>query len=200
MSADPHLPQGKCHQGKTEMNHLSDLLTSPSCQVSWARDRHHHTLTTPYRLRLASVDSHSHCVVWDVTQGTVAAEFSLGAKPLVDLQWLETNVSCTPLHNGGSNAFCLPTSLDGVYFYESHCSKSCVCMCLHVFLYQDSCRDLLAVMLTPGVMTIWNADTGTKVSRFTFTETILSFAFNPFQQENLVRESCDMHVTFKGSV
>ena len=39
------------------------------------------------------MDSHSHCVIWDVTQGTVAADFSLGSKPLVDLQWLETNVS-----------------------------------------------------------------------------------------------------------
>ena len=53
---------------------------------------------------------------------------------------------------------------------------------------QDSCRDLLAVMLSPSVMTIWNADTGTKVSRFTFTETIVSFVFNPFQSENLIRE------------
>ena len=39
-------------------------------------------------------------------------------------------------------------------------------------------------------MTIWNADTGTKVSRFTFTETIMSFTFNPFQPENLV---CEFH-------
>lgn len=38
------------------------------------------------------MDSSSHCVIWDVTQGMVAAEFSLGAKPLIDLQWLETNV------------------------------------------------------------------------------------------------------------
>ena len=49
-------------------------------------------MVDPYRLRMASVDSSSSCVVWDVTQGTVMTEFSLGAKPLVDLQWLETNV------------------------------------------------------------------------------------------------------------
>lgn len=62
-------------------------------KVCWARDcRHHHSLTTPYQLRLASVDSASHCVIWDVTRGTVTADFSLGAKPLIDLQWLETNV------------------------------------------------------------------------------------------------------------
>ncbi len=80
----------------SEKQAICDLLTFtllPLFQVSWDRDRHHHSLTTPYRLRLASVDSHSHCVVWDVTQGVVATDFSLGSKPLVDLQWLETNVS-----------------------------------------------------------------------------------------------------------
>lgn len=62
-------------------------------QVCWARDRHHHhSVNAPYRLRLASVDTQSHCVIWDVAQGTVAAGFSLGTKPLIDLQWLETNV------------------------------------------------------------------------------------------------------------
>lgn len=60
------------------------------------------------------------------------------------------------------------------------------CTCCPVM--QDSCRDLLAVMLSPSSITIWNASTGTKVSRFTFTETIVSFVFNPFQPENLVCE------------
>ena len=35
-------------------------------------------------------------------------------------------------------------------------------------------------------MTIWNADTGTRISRFTFTETITAFTFNPFQTEQLI--------------
>ena len=56
-------------------------------------------------------------------------------------------------------------------------------------LSQDACRDLLAVMLSPSSMTIWNADTGIKVSRFTFTETIVAFAFNPFQPESLICKS-----------
>lgn len=56
-------------------------------------------------------------------------------------------------------------------------------------------------MLTPNTITIWNASTGQKVSRFTFTETIVAFVFNPFQPENLVRESdktalTDFRVTF----
>ena len=62
-------------------------------QLRWSTECHHHTLTSPYSLRLASVDSGSHCVVWDVNQGAPSAEFSLGTKPLVDLQWLHTNVS-----------------------------------------------------------------------------------------------------------
>ena len=44
-------------------------------------------------------------------------------------------------------------------------------------------------MLTPSSITIWNASTGTKVSKFTFTETIVAFVFNPFQPENLVCKS-----------
>lgn len=130
---------------QTLTSHKSNVI-----KVCWARDRHHHhSVSTPYRLRLASVDAGSSCIIWDVTLGTVAAEFSLGNKPLIDLQWLETN---------------------------------------------DTCRDLLAVMLNPGVMTIWNADTGTKVSRFTFTETIMSFSFNPFQPENLILQSTDCFI------
>ena len=69
----------------------------------------------------------------------------------------------------------------------SHTVKS-ILWCVSV---QDSCRDLLAVMLTPSSITIWNASTGTKVSRFTFTETIVAFVFNPFQPENLVRKSLE---------
>ena len=53
-------------------------------------------------------------------------------------------------------------------------------------LVQDSCRDLLAVLVAPSTMTIWNADTATKVSRFTFSEAITAFSFSPFRPENLV--------------
>ena len=61
-------------------------------KLRWSTECHHHTLASPYSLRLASVDTTSHCIVWDVNQGAVSAEFSLGTKPLVDLQWLHTNV------------------------------------------------------------------------------------------------------------
>ena len=62
-------------------------------KVRWSRECYHHTLASPYTLRLVSVDNGSHCVVWDVTQGTIISEFALGGKPLVDIQWLNTNVS-----------------------------------------------------------------------------------------------------------
>ena len=48
---------------------------------------------------------------------------------------------------------------------------------------------MIAVMHSQSTMSIWNADTGTKVSRFTFAETILAFTFNPFQLDSLVCKS-----------
>ena len=62
-------------------------------------DSYHHTLASPYVLKLASVDATTQCVIWDVVQGTVLTEFLLGGKPVVDLQWLNTNVSCIHVHN-----------------------------------------------------------------------------------------------------
>ena len=53
---------------------------------------------------------------------------------------------------------------------------------------QGPAQDLLAVMLSPNSLTIWNAGTGTKVNRVTFSETIEAFTFSPFQSEILVCE------------
>ena len=66
---------------------------SPRLQVRWSHDRRHHTLASPYSLRLASVDTNSTCVIWDVGQAAVVSEFVVGNKPLIDMQWLNTNVS-----------------------------------------------------------------------------------------------------------
>ena len=49
-------------------------------------------MVSPYVLRLASVDSLSQCIIWDIGQATPISEFSLGGKSLVDIQWLTTNV------------------------------------------------------------------------------------------------------------
>lgn len=70
----------------------SEFLRDIPLQVRWASDRYHHSMMEPYRLRLASVDSSSDCAIWDVTEGTVTTNFSLGSRPLVDIQWLEANV------------------------------------------------------------------------------------------------------------
>ena len=61
--------------------------------MRWARQLYHCTLGSPYMLRLASVDAVGVCMVWDVGQATAMANFSLGNKHLVDIQWLTTNVS-----------------------------------------------------------------------------------------------------------
>jgi hypothetical protein len=73
---------------QTLAHHKSSVI-----RLRWCHQRRHHTLAAPYSLRLASVDASSLCVIWDVGQAAVVAEFSLGNKPLVDLQWLATDVS-----------------------------------------------------------------------------------------------------------
>ena len=86
---------------------------SLSLQLRWSHHRQHHTLASPYSLRLASVDTSSLCVVWDVGQAAVLTEFSLGNKPLVDMQWLTTDVSrqtglscsCLILKRGNASQF-----------------------------------------------------------------------------------------------
>ncbi|XP_077868471.1 WD repeat-containing protein 11 [Saccoglossus kowalevskii] len=45
---------------------------------------------------------------------------------------------------------------------------------------QDASHDLLAALHPPYSIILWNADTGTKLWKKSFTETILSFAFDPF--------------------
>ncbi|XP_019864425.1 PREDICTED: WD repeat-containing protein 11-like isoform X2 [Amphimedon queenslandica] len=118
-------------------------------KVRWSRQLHHCTLASPYILRLASVDANGQCIVWDVGQATHISNFSIGNKPLVDIQWLTTN---------------------------------------------DTCRDLLLIFTSPGTMCIWNADTGTRISRTTFAENILSFSFNHFSPDQLVLLSADYFI------
>jgi hypothetical protein len=129
---------------QTLAHHRSNVV-----RVRWSHDRQHHTLASPYSLQLASVDSSSTCIVWDVGQAAVVSEFVLGNKPLIDMQWLNAN---------------------------------------------DLSQDLLAVMLSPSTLTIWNSSTGTKVNRVTFSETIVAFTFSPFQSENLVLQSPDCFI------
>lgn len=50
---------------------------------------------------------------------------------------------------------------------------------------QDACHDLLVVLHAPSSMILWNADTGTKLWKKTFQETLLCFAFDPFTPCNV---------------
>ena len=72
---------------------LLDPPLFPLLQVRWSKECYHHTLASPYLLRLASVNSASLCAVWDVSQACVLAEFTLGQKQVHDIQWLSTSVS-----------------------------------------------------------------------------------------------------------
>ena len=53
---------------------------------------------------------------------------------------------------------------------------------------QDACHDLLVVLHAPSSMILWNADTGTKLWKKTFQETLLCFAFDPFMPSNVTCE------------
>ena len=50
---------------------------------------------------------------------------------------------------------------------------------------QDACHDLLVVLHAPSSMILWNADTGIKLWKKTFQETLLCFAFDPFMPSNV---------------
>lgn len=50
---------------------------------------------------------------------------------------------------------------------------------------QDACHDLLAVLHAPSSLILWNADTGTKLWKKTFQESLLCFAFDPFIPSNV---------------
>uniref|UniRef100_A0A2C9KHQ4 Uncharacterized protein n=1 Tax=Biomphalaria glabrata TaxID=6526 RepID=A0A2C9KHQ4_BIOGL len=50
---------------------------------------------------------------------------------------------------------------------------------------QDACRDLLVCLHPPYSLIVWNADTGTKLWKKSYTENLLSFTFDPFNSKNL---------------
>ncbi|KAJ8361510.1 hypothetical protein SKAU_G00180350 [Synaphobranchus kaupii] len=39
-------------------------------KVKWSRENYHHSLSSPYSLRLASADAAGKIIVWDVVSGT----------------------------------------------------------------------------------------------------------------------------------
>ena len=61
---------------------------------------------------------------------------------------------------------------------------------------QDSSHDLLTVLHPPYSLVIWNADTGTKLWKKTYTESLQSFAFDPYDPTKL---ACTCHQVTSGS-
>eukprot|EP00058_Branchiostoma_floridae_P022847 XP_002608337.1 hypothetical protein BRAFLDRAFT_126223 [Branchiostoma floridae] len=62
---------------------------------------------------------------------------------------------------------------------------------------QDACPTLLAAIHPPSSVVLWNADTGTKLWKKNFNETLLSFAFDPFNPANmtLLANDCILFVS-----
>ncbi|XP_025096054.1 WD repeat-containing protein 11-like [Pomacea canaliculata] len=50
---------------------------------------------------------------------------------------------------------------------------------------QDASRDLLVALHPPYTLILWNADTGTRLWKKSYTEMLLSFTFDPFNLKNL---------------
>lgn len=50
---------------------------------------------------------------------------------------------------------------------------------------QDASRDLLLALHPPYSLILWNADTGTRLWKKSYTETLLSFSFDPFNGRNM---------------
>ena len=64
--------------------HLGRVLSAVfvSWQVKWSRENYHHSLSSPYSLRLASGDASGKIIVWDVVSGTAHCEIQEHSKPI----------------------------------------------------------------------------------------------------------------------
>ncbi|XP_013381759.1 WD repeat-containing protein 11 isoform X1 [Lingula anatina] len=51
--------------------------------------------------------------------------------------------------------------------------------------YQDHAHDLLVTLCPPYSLVLWRADTGQKLWKKTYTETLTSFSFDPFDSKNV---------------
>ena len=64
--------------------------------------------------------------------------------------------------------------------------------------FQDTSHDLLAALHPPYSLILWNAATGTKLWKKTYTETLQSFSFDPFEISRLacmLRESSGLFLS-----
>ena len=62
---------------------------------------------------------------------------------------------------------------------------------------QDASRDLLIVLHPPYSLILWNADTGTRLWKKSYTEILISFSFDPFNPRNVVCKSSNNNIQLK---
>lgn len=62
----------------------------------------------------------------------------------------------------------------------------------------DGSRDMLAVLHPPNCFVLWNADTGTKIWRKNYSDTLQGFAFDPFDSAKVACEKL-YYIYFKYS-
>ncbi|EDV20115.1 uncharacterized protein TRIADDRAFT_10380, partial [Trichoplax adhaerens] len=69
---------------------LQTLVGHPACvvKVKWSLENYHHSLGSPYTLRLASADQAGNVIVWNVHDGSVIARFfKPGTSAVGHLEW-----------------------------------------------------------------------------------------------------------------
>lgn len=54
---------------------------------------------------------------------------------------------------------------------------------------QDTAHSFLVALHPPYSLVLWNAETGTKLWKKSYTEPLVSFAFDPFETRNIACES-----------
>ena len=65
---------------------------------------------------------------------------------------------------------------------------------LHWLWTQDASHDLLAALHAPSSLVLWNADTGIKLWKKTFQESLICFAFDPFSPAKVTRTCHDGYI------
>lgn len=53
------------------------------------------------------------------------------------------------------------------------------------FYGRDLCQHLLVALHPPYSVIVWNTESGTKLWKKSYTESLLSFAFDPFSENNV---------------
>lgn len=91
--------------------------------MCWSPDNVHHSLSSPYCLKLCSVDCTGICIVWDVSVATVLCEFNVGSKSIMDLKWLQDNVRSKITNVANIMPLCrmLVEISSHCWFHQIHC-------------------------------------------------------------------------------